>query len=208
MPTATEPQPPSPPPINRDPVFRAVGLTKVYRMGEVEVHTQQEAGFFRQLKETPGIASPSLKTAALNSFQDTIGENMLMMRTFNIMFAIIISFGVVYNSARISLAEQNRELATLRVMGFTQAEVSAILLGELAVLTSLAIPVGWLIGYGLVAMFVQALDTEIYRIPLIIERTTYLFAALVVILAALVSGLVVQRRIRQLDMIAVLKAQE
>jgi putative ABC transport system permease protein len=72
----------------------------------------------------------------------------------------------------------------------------------------LAIPAGWLIGYGLVAMFVQALDTEIYRIPLIIERTTYLFAALVVILAALVSGLVVQRRIRKLDMIAVLKAQE
>jgi putative ABC transport system permease protein len=116
--------------------------------------------------------------------------------------------GVVYNSARISLSEQSRELATLRVMGFSQYEVSTILLGELAILTILAIPVGWVIGYALVAAFVQGLDTEVYRIPLIIERTTYVFAALVVILAALISGIVVQKRIRDLDLIGVLKTRE
>ena len=194
--------------MNRSALHRLLKEAEVVSGAFLEVDSQSESAFFRQVKETPRIANVSVKTAVLNSFEDTIAENILMMRTFNIIFAIIIAFGVVYNSARISLAEQNRELATLRVMGFTQAEVSAILLGELAVLTLLAIPAGWLIGYGLVAMFVQALDTEIYRIPLIIERTTYLFAALVVILAALVSGLVVQRRIRKLDMIAVLKAQE
>jgi putative ABC transport system permease protein len=170
-------------------------------------HQLQET-LYHTLKQTPRVGSVTIKTAALQSFEDTIAENILMMRTFNILFSIIIAVGVVYNSARISLSEQSRELATLRVMGFSQYEVSTILLGELAILTLMAIPVGWVIGYLLVAAFVQGLDTEVYRIPLIIERTTYVFAALVVILAALISGIVVQKRIRDLDLIGVLKTRE
>lgn len=194
--------------INRQSLHRLLKETDVVSGAFLSVETGGEGELFRQLKETPQVAGVTVKNAVLRSFLETIGENILMMRTFNILFAIIIAFGVVYNSARISLSEQSRELATLRVMGFSRFEVSAILLGELGVLTLLAVPVGWMIGYGLVASFVQALDTEIYRIPLVIDRTTYLFAALVVIVAALFSGLVVQRRIRKLDMIAVLKAQE
>ncbi len=144
----------------------------------------------------------------LKSFQDTIAENLLAMRTFNILFSVIIAFGVVYNNARISLSEQSRELATLRVIGFTRGEVSGILLGELAILTLAAIPLGWLIGYGLVAMFVQGLDTEAFRIPLVIDRSTYAMAAAVVIIAAFVSGLIVRRRVDQLDLVGVLKTRE
>lgn len=173
---------------------------------EVESDAQQQ--LFRTLKRTPRIASVNIKDAALKSFEATVAENILMMRTFNILFAVLIAVGVVYNSARISLSEQSRELATLRVIGFTRYEVSTILLGELGLLTLAAIPVGWLIGFGLVATFVLAMDTEMYRIPLVIERTTYLFAALVVILAAIGSGWVVQQRIRKLDMIGVLKTKE
>lgn len=172
------------------------------------VDSRTQAQLYQALKQTPRVASVTVKSAALQSFKDTIAKNLLMMRTFNLMFAIIIAFGVVYNSARISLSEQSRELATLRVMGFSQFEVSAILLGELAVLTLLAIPAGWIIGYGLVAAFVQGLDTEVYRIPLVIDRTTYVFAAVVVILSALISGGVVQKRIRDLDLIGVLKTRE
>jgi putative ABC transport system permease protein len=172
------------------------------------VDNQLQETLYQTLKQTPRVGSVTIKSAALKSFEDTIAENILMMRSFNILFSIIIAVGVVYNSARISLSEQSRELATLRVMGFSQYEVSTILLGELAILTLMAIPVGWVIGYLLVAAFVQGLDTEVYRIPLIIERTTYVFAALVVILAALISGIVVQKRIRDLDLIGVLKTRE
>jgi putative ABC transport system permease protein len=173
---------------------------------DVEHGAQQQ--LFRTLKRTPRIGSVSIKHAALQSFEETVAENILMMRTFNIFFAVLIAVGVVYNSARISLSEQSRELATLRVIGFTRYEVSSILLGELGLLTLVAIPVGWLIGFGLVASFVLAMDTEMYRIPLVINRSTYLFAAVTVILAAIGSGWVVQQRIRKLDMIGVLKTKE
>jgi putative ABC transport system permease protein len=120
----------------------------------------------------------------------------------------VIAFGVVYNSARISLSERSRELATLRVIGFTRGEISAILLGELAVLTLLGIPLGLLLGW-LFGWFVTlGLDTEVYRIPLVIDASTYAFAATVVFGAAFASGLIVRQRLDHLDLVAVLKSKE
>jgi putative ABC transport system permease protein len=163
---------------------------------------------YQTLKNTPRVAGVNLKNAALKSFEDTVAENLLRMRSFNIGFASIIAFGVVYNSARISLAERSRELATLRVIGFTRAEISAILLGELAVLTSFAIPIGFAMGYGFAWLATLGLDTELYRIPLIVTRSTYGFSAVVIIIAAFFSGLVVRRRLDHLDLVAVLKSKE
>jgi putative ABC transport system permease protein len=137
-----------------------------------------------------------------------MAENLLRMRAINLIFASVIAFGVVYNTARIALAERARELATLRVIGFTRAEVSILLLGELAVLTLLALPVGMLLGYGLGSVAVIALETENQRFPLVIERATYAFSALVVLIAATVTGLVVRRRVDHLDLVEVLKSRE
>jgi putative ABC transport system permease protein len=115
---------------------------------------------------------------------------------------------VVYNTARISLSERSRELATLRVIGFTRREISTILLGELAILTALAIPVGLGIGYLFAAWATLGMDTELYRIPLVIERATYGEAALTVIVATVASGLWVRRKLDHLDLVAVLKSKE
>jgi len=144
----------------------------------------------------------------VQSFMDTQAENQRVMQRFNMAFACIIAAGVVYNTARISLAERGRELATLRVIGFTRTEISAILLGELAVLTVLAIPVGMVLGYGFSALVAMAFESESYRIPLVVGRRTFGLAALVVIVAAIGSGLLVRRRLDHLDLVAVLKAKE
>ncbi len=194
--------------MNLPALNRILGETDVISGAFMGVDQQSEDALYQTLKNTPRVSGVINKNATLQSFKDTIAENILMMRTFNIIFAVIIAFGVVYNSARISLSEQGRELATLRVIGFTRAEVSGILLGELAVLTIASIPLGWLIGFGLCATFVQGLDTESYRIPLVLERSTYAMAAVIVMLAALVSGLIVRRRIDRLDLVAVLKTRE
>jgi putative ABC transport system permease protein len=109
---------------------------------------------------------------------------------------------------RIALSERNRELASLRVLGFERGEVAYILLGELALLTLLAIPLGMLIGYGLCAYLAFQFDTDLYRIPLVLGLKVYAFAALVVIASACVSGLMIWRNLAQLDMVAVLKSKE
>jgi putative ABC transport system permease protein len=163
---------------------------------------------YRTLKKTPHVSGVTIKEASVRSFRDTIADNLGKIRFFNVMFATVIAFGVVYNSARISLAERSRDLATLRVIGFTRAEISAILLGELAVLTLAAIPLGLVMGYLFAAWAVLGLDTEVYRIPLIIYRSTYGFAVAVVLVAAAVSGLIVRQRLDHLDLIAVLKTRE
>jgi putative ABC transport system permease protein len=163
---------------------------------------------YQTLKDTPRVSGVMIKAAAVSSFRDTIAENLGMMIFFNTAFAMVIAFGVVYNNARISLAERSRDLATLRVIGFTRAEISAILLGELAILTLAAIPLGLVLGYLFAAWATLGMDTELYRIPLVIDRRTYGFAATVVLAGAAVSGLLVRRRLDHLDLIAVLKTRE
>ena len=172
------------------------------------VDAAQQQTLYEALKQTPRVAGVTVKMATIQSFLDTIAENQLRMRLFNIGFACVIACGVVYNTARIALAERSRELATLRVLGFSTGEVSGILLGELALLTAAAIPLGLLLGHALAWLTCQALQTEMYRIPFIISRFTDVFAAVVILIATALSSLLVRRRINQLDLVEVLKSRE
>ena len=120
----------------------------------------------------------------------------------------IIAFGVVYNAARISLSERSRELASLRVLGFTRREISAILLGELSVVTLISLPLGSLLGYGLSQAVVASVTSEVFRIPLVVRPGMIAWTWLVILVAAAASGLIVRRRLDQLDLVAVLKTRE
>jgi putative ABC transport system permease protein len=172
------------------------------------VDPASEPALYRELKSTPAVAGVVLKRAALESFQKTIEQHMLVMIFFNILFACVIAFGVVYNAARIVLSERSRDLASLRVLGFTRAEVANILLGELAVIVLLALPVGLAVGQALGAWILKLSESELYRFPLIVTPRTRVFAAAVVLLAGALSALTVRRRLDRLDLVAVLKTRE
>ncbi len=163
---------------------------------------------FRRLKETPMTSFVALQQAYLQKFRETLDKNIRFMISVYASLAVIIAFGVIYNFARISLSEQGRELASLRVLGFTRVETSAILLLELAVLTLAAQPFGWVIGYGFAYALVRGFESELYRVPLVLETNVYAASSLIVIVATLVSALVVRRRIDRLDLVAVLKTRE
>jgi putative ABC transport system permease protein len=174
----------------------------------LKVDENQLSRFYSEVRETPSIAGLSIRKAAMDSFRDLLAENMVQMSIANIGFAALIAFGVVYNSARISLSERARELASMRVLGFSRSEISAILLGELSILIFAAIPIGYLMGYGLAAAIVVSLDTELFRVPLVIDRDTYGMGGLVILIAATISALAVRRRLDKLDLIGVLKSRE
>lgn len=161
-----------------------------------------------ELKAAPRVAGVTDRLTAIQSFMDSMTEIVLSFAFVSTLLAGSIAFGVVYNDARITLTERARELATLRVLGFSLGEITAILLGELALLTAIAIPVGFGIGWGLIALIVRGVESELYRIPLILEPSVFAFAASVILVAALLSGLLVARRLRRLDLVAVLKTRE
>jgi putative ABC transport system permease protein len=164
--------------------------------------------FYTSVKALPAIAGVALTSVTLQNFRETMAENMFLQIFLNVMFAGIIAFGVVYNSARVSLSERERELASLRVLGFTRAEISLILLGELAVLTVLALPVGAAIGFVLGQVIMTAFNNEVYRLSFVTSPSTIAWSFLIVIAAAGVSGLLVRRRLDRLDLVAVLKTRE
>jgi putative ABC transport system permease protein len=160
------------------------------------------------LKEAPRIAGITDRRTAIQSFIDSMAEIVLTFAFFSTLLAGSIAFGVVYNNARIALTERSRELASLRVIGYTRAEVRSILLGELILLTVAAIPAGFLFGYGLIAYIVQSVESDLYRIPMVVDSGVYSFAAGVVLTATLLSALVVARGLNRLDLVGVLKTSE
>ncbi len=163
---------------------------------------------YRTLKALPAVAGVAITSAARESFREIMAQNIELLTTFNVLFAAIISFGVVYNAARISLSERSRELASLRVLGFTIGEISLILLGELALLTLLAIPPGLVVGWALSTWILMSFESEVYRIPLVITTPNVAWSLLTVLAASLISALAVRRKLDKLDLVAVLKIRE
>lgn len=175
--------------------------------GFMLVEEQALGQLYRDLKARPQVGSVIVQSASIKNFEEIQQENMRIIRTFYIIFGCIIAFGVVYNTAQVSLAERYRELASLRVLGFTRGEISAILLGELAILTLAAQPVGMYFGWALAQLIASSVDTEQIRIPVVIEPATLASASIVVLLAALCSAFVVRRKLDHLDLVSVLKMQ-
>jgi putative ABC transport system permease protein len=174
----------------------------------MNVQAQHRAALNARLKQLPTIASVASPATMLASFEAQLADSLFIAVGFMLFFASTIAVAVIYNGARIALSERGRELASLRVLGFARREVAAFLLGEQAILTLVAIPLGWLIGYTLAASLVASLQSETYRIPLIVDTRTYLWSALGVVVAAVMSGWIVRRRLDRLDLIAVLKTRE
>ena len=176
--------------------------------GFLGVDPQQIPRLYSDLKVMPAVSAVVLREAALKSFNDILYQSLAVFTIVLVAFACVIASGMVYNGARIALSERGRDLASLRVLGFTQGEIGIMLLGEQAILTAAAVPLGFAIGYGICALMPLWLNTELYRLPLVINRSTYAVAFIVVVLAAFVSGLLVRWRLRHLDLVEVLKTRE
>lgn len=174
----------------------------------LRVDGAQRESVYRQLKDMPSVAGVSLKTDARDAFQTLMDTGAGSMRFIMAAIAAIITFGVVYNAARIAYAERARDLASLRVIGFTKGEVAFVLLGELAAVTLVALPVGALLGYYLSFGIAAGFSSDLYQIPAIFTPESYGVAALAVITAAVASGWLVKRDIDRADLITALKTRE
>lgn len=162
----------------------------------------------RRLEEMPRVAGVTRRDSSLEAFDRMMSETILVFTLFSALMAGSIAFAVVYNNARIAFAERGRELASLRVLGFTRAETAFILLGELLLLTLVALPVGFVLGAGLCWLLTQGMQTDLYRIPLVIDARTYSLSAIVVLIATALSALIIARELGKLDMVTALKAAD
>jgi putative ABC transport system permease protein len=161
-----------------------------------------------RLRELRGVAGVSLlrkmSEQVRSQSEQTTGFTTLILT----IFAVTIAVGVLYNHARVALSMRARELASLRVLGFTQREVATVLFGELGAETLLGLPLGMLLGKLMVGGMVKAVTPDEFRLPAYVQTSTYAFAALVTVLAAILSAWLVRGKIEQLDMIEALKTRE
>jgi putative ABC transport system permease protein len=191
-----------------DALHRLMRESDVFSGAYLSVDGARWKEFYDGVKKTPRIAALTLREAGRRSFRETTGDMIGKIQRIYFTFAAIIAFGVVYNSARIALSERGRELATLRVIGFTPREVATVLISELVFLTLSALPLGLLIGTGLARGIVTAASTESVRLPFLPSSVTYATATLIVTIASVISFAAVARRIGKLDLLGALKARD
>jgi putative ABC transport system permease protein len=172
------------------------------------VERSREPALLEATKQLPRIVGAFSKATMLRNMQEVSARNVRIMSTILTTFATVIAIGVVYNNARIALAERTWELASLRVLGFTRAEVSGLLLGEMALSIAVALPLGMALGYGLVLLISEMLKSDQFFFPVVIQPRTYAWAGIAVLASGVASALVVRRRIDKLDMVAALKTRE
>ena len=194
--------------MNLDTLNRALGDGDLISGVLLAVQDGTQDAVFKELDRRPRVVGAESRLASISALYKSIAQMTGLFTWIALLMGAVINFGVVYNSARIALAERGRELASLRVLGFTQGEVSYILLGEQALLVLASIPLSFAAGYGLSWILAHSLQSDLYRVPVHIPAAAYAHAALITVLSALLSALAVRRRIHALDLIAVLKTRE
>lgn len=189
-------------------LHRLVRETRVVNAVLLAVDAREFDAINKRLKEQPWVAGVSSPRDFRERFEEQSGEMMAVYTLVLTAFASIIAVGVIYNNTRVALSQRSRDLASLRVLGYTQSEIARILLGEQAIQVALAIPLGLVTGYVMVVSMMSTVDPETYRLPIVISNRTYIYASLVALGAAVASALLVRRKLNHLDLIGVLKTRD
>ena len=194
--------------MDRAALNRLLGEGDVINGASFRLEPGRRGAFLRALKETPRVNWVAIKESMRANFRETTAASINTFQSIYLVFATVVAFGVVYNNVRISLAERARELATLRVIGFSHREVRGVLVTEIVILALVAAPIGLGLGAGFAAMLVHAINTETVRLPIVLSQNNFSFAVLVVAVASALSALFVLRQLHQLNLVSVLKAPE
>jgi putative ABC transport system permease protein len=189
-------------------VFARLGRAAQVAQINLLVDENMLPALYAQIKATPAVAGVMLWTEVRRQFEETMQQNLAMSGIIYTLIGVLITVGVVYNAARIQLSERAHELASLRVLGFSRGEVGFVLVGEIMLLTLVAVPLGWVAGYGFAAAAVKGLSNELVSLPLVVARSTYAMAAAAAIVTALAAALLVRRRLDRIDLVLALKAKE
>jgi putative ABC transport system permease protein len=194
--------------IERRTLNRLLGEGDLVNQATLSVTRGHELELLNALKDLPRVVGAVSKSVMKQNIEDVTARNILVFSLVLTTFATVIAIGVVYNSARIALAERAWELASLRVLGFSRAEVSGFLLGELAIEIALATPLGMVMGFWLSHGLINLIKNDEFDLPIVVAPATYAYAVLAVVLAGVVSALIVRRRVDTLDLVGVLKTRE
>ncbi|MGD8494800.1 MAG: FtsX-like permease family protein [Gemmatimonadales bacterium] len=189
-------------------LYRLLGEGRTVSGAWLRIDGTRADELYDRLKRLPGVATVIVKEALVDSFNQTIEESFVIALSSTLVLGAALVMAIVYNQARVALSERGRELASLRVLGFTRREVARMLLGEQAVLVGAALPLGLALGWTLTWLVMQRFETDVFRLPVVAEPRTYLLAVGIVLASAVVAALLVRRRLDRINLIAVLKTRE
>jgi putative ABC transport system permease protein len=194
--------------LDLDALAEALGEAPMFTAAALQIDASARDALMHAITTLPNVVMVTERRAIREAIDAQTGDTMSVWTLIVVIFGIVIAVGVIYNNARIALSERGRDLATLRVLGYSRAEVAVILIGQLAVHTAIAIPLGFIFGFGLATLLMSSMDPEQFRVVTIVNPDTYAFASLVVLGSSLATALVVRRRLDAIDLVGALKARD
>jgi putative ABC transport system permease protein len=189
-------------------LYRLLGEGRTVSGAWLQVDENRAEDLYARLKRLPGVSTVIVKDAVVQGFEDTIEQSFVIALSSTLVLGAALVMAIVYNQARVALSERGRELASLRVLGFTRHEVARMLLGEQAMLVLAALPFGLVLGWLLTLAVMMRFETDVFRLPVVVEPTSYLLAVGIVLASAVAAALLVRRRLDRINLIAVLKTRE
>ena len=125
-----------------------------------------------------------------------------------IVCAAALAFVVLYNLTNINITERMRELATLKVLGFYDGELSAYIYRENVILTVFGVAMGMVMGKFLHQWLILTVEIDLLMFGRTVAPTSYLWAVLLTTVFSLVVNLAAHRKLKKLDMVESLKTVE
>ncbi|WP_246837810.1 ABC transporter permease [Leptospira bouyouniensis] len=194
--------------INKENLNRILEEGNLINIALLKTDPNKDIELIKEFKDDPLVIGLFSKAAILKGFQEVMQRSLQSTSVFILIFTVIISIGVIYNTAMITLSERIYELGSLRILGFTLKEVFAIIAWELSWQILCAIPIGCIFGYQVANLILNSNETEGFKIPATIYPSTYYYSILLALITAGISYLIVFRKLKTMDLLSVLKVRE
>lgn len=172
-----------------------------YHIGTIYTDEKSDA-----IEDSSIITGKQDKKMIMDTY-DSFMQIMDIMVYIFVLAAVILGTVVLYNLGIMSYVERQRELATLKVLGFRNAHIGRLLISQNAWLTLLGVMIGLPGGVGVLYILITSLVSE-YELKLTLGALTYSVSILVTFGVSLVVGWMVARKNRKIDMVEALKGRE
>ena len=164
-------------------------------------------GFTEHMLKNDNILAVIMNASSLSSVHDTL-QIMDLVTVVLIVSAAALAFVVLYNLTNVNITERIREIATLKVLGFYDAEVSSYVFRENIILSIMGGFVGLFLGHALCMFVIQTAEIDEVMFGRSIHFPSYIWALLVTVAFSLIVNLIMTRVLKKISMVESLKSVE
>lgn len=168
---------------------------------------EQRSDFSQEIRSIDGVSTVAFNKEVVDTYKEML-TSVNMVVVVLVLAAMALAFIVLYNLTNINIMERQREIATLKVLGFMPREVSAYIFRETIILSIIGALVGLVLGVGMESFVVITAEVEMVMFGRVIHASSFVLAFALTLVFTVIITLFMRRRLAKVDMVESLKSIE